>query len=59
MTEVRRNIEVAYPVGGWEFPTSFDVIAQMETDGSWQFVCYRLLPIFNDTLTAVDVASGC
>lgn len=39
--EVRRKVEEAYPIGGLEFPTSFDAIAQMETDGSW--LCVRLL----------------
>jgi carboxylesterase type B len=43
MKEARKKIEEAYSVGGQEFPTSFDAIAQMETDGSWQCVCYYLL----------------
>ncbi|KAF2710094.1 alpha/beta-hydrolase [Pleomassaria siparia CBS 279.74] len=30
--QVRKAIEAAYPVGGWEFPSDFDAIAQMETE---------------------------
>lgn len=41
--DVRAAIEAAYPVGGWEFPTPFDAIAQMETEISFHCVC-RLVP---------------
>ncbi|KAF2184769.1 alpha/beta-hydrolase [Zopfia rhizophila CBS 207.26] len=47
--EVRAAIKAAYPVGGSEFPTAFDAIAQMETEVS--FHCGAAL-LANDTATA-------
>ncbi|KAF2793174.1 alpha/beta-hydrolase [Melanomma pulvis-pyrius CBS 109.77] len=47
--DVRRAIEEAYPVGGWEFPTGFDAVAQMETEIT--FHCPAAL-VANDTATA-------
>ena len=42
--EVRANIEAAYPVGGWEFPTAFDAIAQMETEVVFHCVSLSVQP---------------
>jgi carboxylesterase type B len=38
--EIREAIESAYPVGGSEFPTTYDAVARMETDVSFQCVCF-------------------
>ena len=36
--EMIQAIEAAYPIGGWEFPTPYDAIAQMATDFAFHCV---------------------